>query len=80
MPVAGSLLWAERTPDHLSLYEEGEEVVFWNDAARRVELCMELLNSESRRHELARWGHERPLRNDLFNEPALASILEQVFR
>lgn len=80
IPSLGSLLCAERTSEHLSLYEEGKEAVFWSDAEECAELCMELLNDEPRRAEIARRGHERALRNNLFNEPVLASILEQAFR
>lgn len=77
IPALGSLLCAERTSEHLALYEEGEEAVFWSDAAECANLCKELLADEPRRLEIARRGHERALRNNLFNEPVLESILEQ---
>ncbi|MGH8127397.1 MAG: CgeB family protein [Gammaproteobacteria bacterium] len=78
IPALGSLLCAERTSEHLALYKEGEEAVFWSDAEECAAQCKELLADEPRRQEIARRGHERAIRNNLFNEPVLASILEQV--
>ena len=78
IPGLGGLLCAERTSEHLALYEEGEEAVFWEDAEECAELCKTLLSDEPRRREIARRGHERALRNNLFNEPVLAGILSEV--
>ena len=76
----GSLLCAERTSEHLVMYEDGKEAVFWSDAVECAALCQALLADESRRAEIARRGHTRALRNNLFNKPVLASILEEVSR
>ncbi len=76
IPAMGGLLCAQRTSEHLAFYEEGVEAVFWNDAAECAEICKDLLADEKRRREIARRGHERALRNNYFNQPVLASILE----
>lgn len=78
IPALGSLLCAERTSEHLALYEEDVEAVFWNDAAECVEVCKNLLADDERRKEIAQKGHERALRNNLFNEPILTSIIDTV--
>ena len=77
IPALGSVLCAERTEEHLALYEEGVEAVFWNNAAECAEICKALLANDERRKEIARRGHERALRNNHFNEPVLASIIEK---
>lgn len=76
IPALGGLLCAERTPEHQVLYTDGEEAVFWDSAEECAQLCLNLLNNEEKRREIARRGHERALKNNLFNEPILASILE----
>jgi spore maturation protein CgeB len=78
IPALGSLLCAERTSEHLALYEEGVEAVFWNDAFECAEICKNLLANNKRRKEIAQKGHERALHNNLFNEPVLTSIIDTV--
>lgn len=79
IPAIGGLLCAERTAEHLALYDEGTEAVFWNDAAQCAEQCHRLLANDALRREIARRGHERALRNNLFNEPLMAGILKAAF-
>lgn len=76
IPSLGALLCGERTSEHMALYRDGVEAVFWSDAAECATLCKSLLADEIRRSEIARKGHERALHNNLFNEPVLASILD----
>lgn len=78
IPSLGALLCAERTTEHLELYKEGTEAVFWDNATECAQICKELLADEGRRREIARQGYERALSNKLFNEPLMASILNQV--
>ena len=46
IPALGGLLCAERTEEHLALYEEGREAVFWSDAEECAALCHDLLSDE----------------------------------
>ena len=78
IPALGALLCAERTSEHLALYQEGEEAIFWSDAEECAAVCESLLRDDVRRNEISRRGHERALRNNLFNEPILASIIKDV--
>lgn len=80
IPALGGLFCAERTTEHLEMYEEGKEAVFWTGVDECAEICKELLANDARRMEIASKGHERALRNNLFNEPVLASIIETVMR
>lgn len=79
IPAIGGLLCAERTAEHLALYDEGTEAVFWNDAAECATQCHRLLADEDLRASISKRSHERALRNNLFNEPQMASILRAVF-
>ena len=80
IPALGGLFCAERTSEHLALYEEGREAVFWNDAAECAGQCMALLADESRRKAIAAAGHARALRNGHYNEQVMARILDAATR
>ena len=80
IPALGGLLCAERTPEHLELYREGEEAVFWENVEECAALCKELLADEPHRREIARRGHERALKNGLYNEVVMEKILNEAQR
>lgn len=77
IPALGGLLCAERTSEHLALYDEGREAVFWQDAEECAAHCHRLLADEPLRREIARRGHERARRNNHYNEPMLAAVIER---
>ncbi len=68
IPLLGGLLCAERTAEHLAFYREGEEAVFWSDAAECARLCLELLAEEPRRAAIAARGQARGLLNGYTSE------------
>ena len=77
VPLLGGLLCAERTPEHLHLYDEGTEAVFWDDAAECARVCRELLADEPRRREIARRGRERCIVNGTLNERMMSCLLTE---
>lgn len=77
VPSLGTMLCAERTPEHLQLYREGVEAVFWADAAECADVCCRFLNSTPLRREIAAQGRQRCLDNGTFNEQVMADILAQ---
>ncbi len=78
VPALGGLFCGERTPEHQQLYKEGEEAVFWNDAAECAEFCHTLLADKGRQQEIARRGQQRFLQNGNLNEKVMANILSQL--
>ena len=76
IPALGGLFCAERTHEHLELYEEGKEAVFWADAGEGARQCLTLLGDEIRRQAIAAAGHERAQRNGYYNEKVLLQILD----
>ena len=78
VPSLGTVLCAERTSEHQHLYCEGEEAVFWSDAAECADVCLKLLANDGLRAEIARRGRERCLRNGTMNEQVMAHIISQV--
>src|SRR5262249_55067134 len=59
IPAIGSLFLAERTPDHLRYYQDGDEAVFFDSLDELVSKTRELVASEPKRAEIAQRGHAR---------------------
>ena len=78
VPSLGAVFCAERTSEHQFLYREGEEAVFWSDAAECAEVCLLLLADDTLRTEIGRRGRERCLRNGTMNEQVLARVLSEI--
>lgn len=78
IPALGALFCAERTPQHESLFRDGEEAVFWSDAADCAAKCRELLADDGRRAMIAEAGHRRVLQLGLGNEETCARILGEL--
>jgi spore maturation protein CgeB len=78
IPYVGSVLCAERTREHLQLYEEGREAVFWDDAEECADKCFELLADDGRREKIAKRGHERCVENGYLNEHVMCKILKKI--
>lgn len=75
IPASGSLLCAERTDEHIAMYAEGQEAIFWKDAEECAAMCRLALAEENRRRAIAEAGHQRVKKNGHYNEMILASII-----
>lgn len=80
IPALGALFCAERTSEHMSMYEDGQEAVFWSNAQECAAHCQALLADDEKRQEIARRGRERFLRNHHFNQDILQGLLEAALR
>jgi hypothetical protein len=79
VPALGSLLCAERTTEHLGMYQEGKEALFWGDVDECAAMCRYALEDEQRRLTIAAAGRERIVANGNYNEQAIKFILERLF-
>lgn len=77
IPALGGLLCAERTPEHLEMYVEGEEALFWSGAVECARVCGSVLRDERGRRRIAAAGHARSIRNAYHNERVMRAILDQ---
>jgi spore maturation protein CgeB len=75
IPSLGGLLCAERTSEHLALYEEDREAVFWSTAQECASKCLSLLNDAPRRQAIATAGRQRYLNNPWRNMAVIETIL-----
>jgi spore maturation protein CgeB len=76
IPFSGGLLCAERTTEHQAMYEEGEEAVFWSDAAECAEVCRQLLADDERREKIRQRGMRRVRALGVGNENVCSLILD----
>ena len=79
IPYCGGLLCAERTSEHLQLYQEDVEAVYWSDVKECIDKCQKLLNDDKMRTEIAEKGRMRCLRNGIFNENNLDKMLKAAY-
>ncbi len=79
VPYLASVLCAERTGEHLRLYREDVEAVFWSSAEECAQKCSKLLADGQWRKQLAAAGQARCLQNGTTNQQVLTKILDRVF-
>jgi len=77
IPAMGGLLCAERTEEHLRLYEEPKEAVFWSSADECLSNCKALLENSRERDEIKARGLNKVRDMKLGHESVMASILQQ---
>jgi len=80
VPTIGSVLCAERTDDHLALYEDGKEALFWETVDECAQQCLDLLKDPERLKSVAEAGHRRALANNHFYEPMMTHVLEDLLQ
>ncbi len=79
IPALGALLCAERTDEHLAMYREGEEALFWDSADECAKVCLDVLRDEERRKRIAAAGLARSIANGNHNENAMNAIITRAF-
>ena len=78
IPALGAVLCAERTVEHLSLYDDGLEAIFWSNAEECAASCRRLLQDSAYRQAVATRGRLRLERNGHYNEQVLTTILGEL--
>ncbi len=79
IPALGGLLCAERTTEHLELYAEGTEALFWDDVRECANVCRWALDHEEERKRIAVAGQRRSIANEFRNEAVMREILGSAF-
>jgi spore maturation protein CgeB len=77
IPSLGALFCAERTQEHLAMYREGEEAIFWSDAKECARVCSKILADDDARERIASAGHLRFKANRHGNEDIVAQLLKE---
>jgi spore maturation protein CgeB len=77
-PYAGGLLCAERTSEHLELYGEGQEAVFWSTPEECASICTRLLADDNMRESIRSAGMKRVRELKVGNEDICQQILDEL--
>lgn len=80
IPSLGGLLCAERTSEHLEMYKDGVEAVFWSDVDECASICKSLLNDEAKRKRIAMAGRDRFLQSGNSTENMLRKVISELWR
>lgn len=76
IPACGSLLMAERTPEHEQLFQDGKEAVFFSNNEELLERCQYYLSHEEERKKIAEAGRQRCLISGYSNY----AVIKNIFR
>lgn len=76
IPYTGGVLIAQRTSEHVAMYREGEEALFWDDAEECAQQCRRVLADPVLGARLRIAGMARARQLGVGNETVVATILE----
>jgi len=79
IPSLGGVFCAERTEEHLALYDEDKEAVFWSSPGECAAKCRALLADEKWRQSIGENGRLRYLKNGWTNQKVAEIILRAAF-
>lgn len=78
IPACGGFMLAERTNEHMALFEEGKEAAYFSDNEELLRQCKFYLLNPDKRHEVARAGRNRCENSGYSNEKTVARMLKTV--
>jgi len=78
IPACGGFMMAERTSEHLQLFEEGREAEFFSTNQELLEKCIYYLKNMNRRNIIAKNGYERCIRSGYSNLNTLKKIISNL--
>lgn len=78
IPACGGFMLAERTDEHLSLFEEGKEAEYFSSNEELLEKCKYYLLHEDHRESIAVAGRKRCETSGYSNKKAIKKMLDEV--
>lgn len=76
IPACGGFMLAERTPEHMDMFAEGDEAEFFSSVEELAAKCLRYLDDTAARETIARRGRQRCLRDGYSNAARIAGALQ----
>lgn len=80
IPACGGFMLAERTDEHLSMFEEGKEAAFFSTNEELFEKCRYFLENEEERKQIAESARIACVSNNYSNIGMVYNVLSVVYR
>lgn len=80
IPACGAFMLAERTPEHMRLFSEGQEAAFFSDRDEMLAQVRHYLAFEQERSAIARAGHARVTGGGFSHHDRMAYMLDVLCR
>ena len=78
IPASGGFMLAERTAEHLNLFEENKEAVFFSSDQELYEHCAYYLKNENERLRILQSGYLRCLNSGYDNYQTIKRVLDKI--
>ena len=79
IPACGGFMMAERTAEHLAMFEEGKEAAFFSNNEELLDKCSYYLAHEQERAVIAELGLKRCIASDYSNRGMIRNILKAIY-
>lgn len=79
IPACRGFLLAERTKEHIKLFDENKEAVFFDSDTELLEKIKFYLKNESKREEIAKNGYNRVVQSDYSYKNMVDKIIKSCF-
>ena len=78
IPACGGFMMAERTDEHLNLFKENKEAVYFSSNEELLEKCLYYLNNEEERAVIAQKGRDRTIISEYSNECVIRNFITSI--
>lgn len=80
IPACGGFMLAERTKEHLDLFEENKEAVYFSSNEELLEKCNYYLLHEEERKAIAAAGRKRCVNSDYSNDKMIRYVIDIILK
>ena len=78
IPACGGFMMAERTEEHLNLFEENKEAIYFSTDEELLKKCLYYLVNVEERNKIAVAGRERAVMSGYSNEDMIRSFINSI--